>query len=95
MECQRRITPREFRLWQGWFRYQWNHPTLTDYYLAQVSMQLQAIAYILLKRNKRVRFEDFLLKFDWTKGQETMSVEQATTFAKAKWFGVTGYGKHR
>ena len=88
-ECQRRISQREFRLWQRWLRNEWNVPNRTDHILVKIAMEIRLLRYEHLRRNRTVKFEDFIPKFG-AGPSEKINTEQATQAIKSRWFGFVG-----
>lgn len=90
-ECLEKTTHREYLVWMAWLRDRLNHPGLTEYYLMQIAMEVRRV---LSNKPSSIRLEQFKLKFNvdrLRKPVQKMTKELATTYAKAKWFAITGY----
>jgi hypothetical protein len=91
------MTHRQFLAWTAWLEEQWNQPDRADYYQMQTSA---VIAVMLGKKGRRPKASDFKIAFDMKPvvgapgtGADPAapgSVEEATAWSKARWYGLFG-----
>ena len=81
-------TSREFVEWSIIVEESEKEFTKQDYYLAQIAAEVRRS---FVKNPSKVLLKDFFLQFE-EKEKPKMTREQATTFAKAAWFGRLGIG---
>ena len=84
-ECIRRVSYREYLGWMERFKEEWNSPSRTDYYLMQIAM--------VLLGTKKGKVDDLKIPFKFkseTHHDVTMTAEQATAMAKARWHARLG-----
>jgi hypothetical protein len=55
------MTHRQFGAWQAWLRRQWNEPTRTDDYLAQIACEVRRG---WVKKPQSVRLQHFRLRYE-------------------------------
>lgn len=74
------LTHRHFGAWQAWLQGEWNRPSRSDHYTAQVACEVRRV---LAKKPAAIRLKDFLLQFKF-KGaaKKPATKEQATAQAK-------------
>lgn len=90
-----RVSYREYLAWRERFKQEWNSPSRTDYYLMQIAA--------LVIRMKKGSLDKLKIPFKFkTKGghegpygKDTMTVEQATALAKARWHARLGADEPR
>lgn len=74
-----------------WLEDQWNEPSRTDYYLMQVALES---FFSHRKRPKDPLPSDWKIPFKFEKRDQPANKpktrEQATAWAKARWFGLVG-----
>lgn len=78
VECRKKISFREAQGWAEYYKQKEEREaeekrtnSLTDYYLMQNTMELRLLRSQWSKKGIKVKFEDFLLKFEKEKSEET------------------------
>lgn len=78
-------THRQYKAWAAWLEEEWDRPNRTDGYLMQIAAEVRRGH---VKQPRRVRLKDFLLSFTGKKPAPTLTVEQASAIAKARWAAI-------
>lgn len=92
VECQRRMTWREYLTWQQYLNDEYEVPDRGDFYLMQLAAMLDTLPHRVWGKRVtwRVKAGDYQIKFDRQEA-EPKSVEEATRQSQSRWFAVTGY----
>lgn len=89
------MTHRQFLVWTAWLKEQWNSPNRTDHYLMLLAQHLALMpARVWGKSGGHLSLSDCALSFMHKKPAK-ITQEQASKWAKAKWFGVTGFKRDK
>ena len=86
-ECMRTHTNRECMAWLRWLEEQKNNPSRSDYYLMRIAAEVRKS---WAKDPTKIQLNQFRINFVPPKQeseQPSLSHEERTAIAKARWFG--------
>lgn len=83
----RRLTHREFLMWDKWLEERWNNPDLSCHYLAQIALEVRRVLH---QKPASVSLNDMLLKFTKPKPVVPLTPDEATKIHRAGWMSWLG-----
>lgn len=81
------MTHRQFLVWRGFLRDEWNRPTRDNYYQMMIA-NTSLLPHV--KKGSKLGFEDFRIRFGKEEDKPKVSKEVNNEMAKARWLGWVG-----